>query len=280
MSPDPQTAQAQPDLASPLAVAAQRDRSMPDTVRRAIARQDVLLAFQPVMSVHSPEQPAFYEGLVRIMDETGRLIPAGDFIGTIEIDELGRRIDCLALEMGLISLGRDPKLRIAINMSARSIGYPAWLRMLEDGLRADPTAGERLILEITESSAMAMPDVVSAFMADVRGRGVCFALDDFGAAQTSLRHLRDFFFDILKIDGQFIGGIAASRDNQVLVQALVSVARHFEMFTVAEAVETAADAAFLAGIGIDGIQGYYFGAASILPPWERAARDRHAARAG
>ena len=66
-------------------------------------------------------------------------------------------------------------------MSARSIGYPQWLATLERGLRADPTIAERLILEITEGSAMLMPDLVTVFMADMQLRGICFALDDFGA---------------------------------------------------------------------------------------------------
>lgn len=281
MPRDRSKAPAHPDQVSPLAAAtAARDRDVLAMVRSAIARQDVLLAFQPVVSTHNTDRPAYYEGLIRILDESGRIIPARDFIATVETNELGRRIDCLSLEMGLISLGRDPSLRLAVNMSARSIGYPAWMRMLQDGLRADLTAGERLILEITESSAMMMPDIVSAFMAEMQGQGVCFALDDFGAGQTSFRYLRDFFFDFLKIDGQFITGIADDPDNQVLTRALVSIARHFEMFTVAEAVESARDAAFLAEVGVDGMQGYYFGAASILPPWEQNARGRRDARAG
>jgi EAL domain-containing protein (putative c-di-GMP-specific phosphodiesterase class I) len=72
---------------------------------------------------------------------------------------------------------------------------------------------------------------------------------------------------MIKIDGQFIREIAQERDNQVLARALQAIAHHFDMFTVAESVETAEDAAFLIDMGIDCLQGYYFGAPTIVPPW-------------
>ncbi|MEZ5685514.1 MAG: EAL domain-containing protein [Paracoccaceae bacterium] len=185
----------------------------------------------------------------------------------IETTELGRKIDCLALELGLRALSEQPTLRLAINMSARSVGYPSWLKALNRGLAIDETIADRLILEITESSAMQMPELVTVFMEDLRQRGVSFALDDFGAGYTSFRYLREFYFDILKIDGEFIRGIAQNPDNQVLTEALVGVARHFDMFTVAESVESAEDAAYLGRLGVDCMQGYYFGAPTLRPPW-------------
>ncbi|WP_376876873.1 EAL domain-containing protein [Albirhodobacter sp. R86504] len=254
---------------SPLDYAvAQRDRDILTMVRDAIDRRDVVLAFQPVVQTAQPNHPAFYEGLIRVLDETGRIIPAKDFIETIEDTELGRKIDCLALELGLKALSQEPSLRLSVNMSARSIGYPAWMKTLNKGLAIDETVAERLILEITESSAMAVPDLVSVFMEDLQQRGVAFALDDFGAGYTSFRYLREFYFDIIKIDGQFIRGIATTPDNQVLTSALLSIAQHFDMFTVAESVESVEDAQYLASIGIDCLQGYYFGAPTIQPPWE------------
>lgn len=254
---------------SPLSFAvAERDRNTMQMVRQAIASQEVMLAYQPVMQTARPDRPAFYEGLIRVLDQTGRVIPARDFIDVVETTETGRQIDCLALEMGLKALARHGHLRIAINMSARSIGYPRWMDTLNRGLRASPTVAERLILEITESSAIVMPDIVQVFMADLQHRGIAFALDDFGAGYTSFRYLKDFYFDILKIDGQFIRDIDTDTDNQVLTQALISIGRQFEMFTVAEFVETAREAAFLTEIGIDCMQGYYFGAPTVRPVWE------------
>jgi EAL domain-containing protein (putative c-di-GMP-specific phosphodiesterase class I) len=263
------------------AAVAQRDRDVMSMVQRAVARREVMLAFQPVMGTVRSGRPAFYEGLIRVLDETGRIIPAREFIEVVETSELGRRIDCLALEMGLESLAECASLRLSVNMSARSIGYPKWLATLRHGLRSDSTIAERLILEITESSAMIMPDVVTAFMRERQREGISFALDDFGAGQTSFRYLRDFYFDFLKIDGQFVRGIHANADNQCLVGALTAIGKHFDMITVAESVETVQDAAFLAELGVDCMQGYYFGAPTVVPPWRdpQDQRDHQRRRA-
>ncbi|ARC89272.1 EAL domain-containing protein [Rhodovulum sp. MB263] len=260
----------------PAAAQSDRDRNVLEMVRDALERRDVVLAFQPVVQNMENGKIAFYEGLIRILDRSGRTIPAAEFIETVEATELGRRIDCLALEMGLAALRDCPDLRLAINMSARSIGYPPWTRTLSRGIEADPTLAERLILEITESSAMATPDLVILFMRELQAKGIAFALDDFGTGYTAIRYLRDFYFDILKIDGQFICGIADDPDNQVLTSALIAIARHFDMFTVAENVETARDAAWLAAAGIDCMQGYAFGAPTLIPPWRAQAERRTA----
>jgi len=269
----PQPAQA----GSPLSMAvAERDQFTFDMVRAAIASQNVLLAFQPVVQAAHPEKVAFYEGLIRVLDQTNRVIPAREFIGVVETHEIGRQIDCLALQMGLKTLAANPGLRISINMSARSIGYRRWMEILNQGLSLGPTVAERLILEITESSAMVMPDIVQSFMSELQHRGITFALDDFGAGYTSFSYLRDFFFDILKIDGQFIRGIHSNPDNQILAQALISIGQHFEMFTVAEFVENVEDAEFLSRIGIDCMQGYLFGVPTTRPHWVQAEDRRRA----
>ncbi|MBS8227847.1 EAL domain-containing protein [Vannielia litorea] len=254
---------------SPLGAAVrQRDADILKMVRAALERRDVMLAYQPIVRASDPGKTAFYEGLIRVLDDTGRVIPAREFIGACETNEIGRIIDCLALEMGLTALHQAPALRLAINMSARSIGYPRWMQTLERGLSMDPTLAERLIIEITEASAMVMPDITSVFMLDLQTRGVAFALDDFGAGYTAFRYFKDFFFDVLKIDGQFIRGIAHDPDNRMLVEAMVSIARHFDMFTVAEYVETAEDAAALTALGVDCLQGYHFGAPTTSPGWK------------
>lgn len=259
----------EPELASPLGVAAeQASRDALEMVGQALRRKDVMLAFQPVVSARRMDQPAFYEGLIRILDGSGKIIPARDFIGAVEMTELGRMIDCLSLEMGLTALAQCPTLRLSINMSARSIAYPDWMRTLRQGLKACRTAGERLILEITEDSAIVMPDVVQIFMQDLRRHGVSFALDDFGAGMTSLRHLKQFLFDIVKIDGQFIRGIADSPDNQCMTKAILEFARHLDMFAVAESVESERDAKALTLLGIDCMQGYFCGAPTVTPPWK------------
>lgn len=247
----------------------QRDRSILNMVEQAVAHKQMVLAYQAVVPSTDQSTPAFYEGLIRVLDDTGRIIPARDFMSAVETTETGRIIDCIALEKGLKMLSRQPDLRLSLNMSARSIGYPRWVRTLHRRLDSDPTLGERLILEITESSAMLVPELVIGFMQELQAKGVSFALDDFGSGFTSFRYLRDFFFDIVKIDGQFVRSIAGNPDNQVLTAALVSIANQFDMLTVAESVETAEDAGYLTALGVNCLQGYFFGAPTIRNPWEQ-----------
>lgn len=259
------------DAESPLSAAvAERDASILTMVRNALRRKDVLLAYQPIMQGADQSRVAFYEGLIRVLDETGRIIPAKEFIETIETREEGRMIDCLAVEFGLASLAESPSLRLSINMSARSIGNPQWEMALERGLLRDPTIGERLIIEITESSAMLVPDLVIDFMSRMQRRGIAFALDDFGAGYTAFRHFKDFYFDVVKIDATFVRNVDTDSDNQVLMQALISIAQQFDMFTVAEGVERPEEAEYLAKIGIDCLQGYLFGVPTPAKPWEAA----------
>ena len=84
---------------------ADRDKSTLEMVKQAVAHKEVLLAFQPVVQTREPTTPAFYEGLIRVLDETGRIIPAREFMPVIEDNELGREIDALTLRMGLTALG-------------------------------------------------------------------------------------------------------------------------------------------------------------------------------
>lgn len=254
--------------ASPLDMAIKdQDRKTLDMVRDSLRRGDAILAFQPVVLASDQSRVAFYEGLIRVRDETGRIIPAKEFIHVAESDEIGRMIDSLSVKLGLAALSAAPGIRLSLNMSARSIGYAAWNNALQEGIDSDPTVAERLILEISEESINVMPDVVAAFMDDMQIKGVSFAIDDFGAGYTALTNLRDYFFDAVKIDGSFIDGIATNIDNQALVRALIAVALNFEMFTVAEKVSNESDAAFLADIGIDCLQGYHFGVPTIREPW-------------
>jgi EAL domain-containing protein (putative c-di-GMP-specific phosphodiesterase class I) len=240
-------------------VIASRDREIGTLVADALARDRAQLAFQPVMTAAMPPRAAFHEGFIRLRDSQGRILPARSFISQVEDNALGRDIDCASLRLGLDMLARHSRLRLAINMSARSIGDGKWRQTLEDGLLATPDIGPRLILEITEASAMLLPEVVVRFMAELQPRGVCFSLDDFGAGLIAFRHLKDFLFDMVKIDSLFVRGIDTSPDNQALAAALVSVAHQFEMLTVAEGVETEGEARYLRKLGVDCLQGYLFG---------------------
>lgn len=242
-------------------------------VQKAIREKRVTLAYQPIVYAQETGQTAFYEGLLRVMDDNGAVIPAGEFMGAVENLETGRILDCVALEMGLMSLYQNPDVRISINMSARSIAYPRWMHLLNEGLAREPSIAQRLILEITEASAMTIPEVVNVFMNDLHRRGISFALDDFGSGFTAFRYFREFEFDIVKIDGQFIRNIHKDPDNQVITAALLDIAKQFDMYTVAEMVETPDELHHLVNIGVDCIQGFHTGRPSINPPWIKESQS-------
>ena len=247
-------------LLDPLQYAmASRDADVMDLVRDALGAGRAQLAFQPIMTSEASPQIAFYEGLVRLSDDAGRIIPAAHFMPLIEETVMGRQIDCVTLDLALKMLVARPNLRLSVNLSARSIGDGEWRRILDNGLLNRAKPGDRLIFEISETSAMMLHENVIRFMTEMQPKGVAFALDGFGAGYTAFRHLKDFFFDLVKIDKSFIRGIDQNADNQVLAEALVTVARQFEMFAVADGVETAQEAAFLKGLGVDCLQGYYYG---------------------
>jgi len=257
-----------PGADSPLnAAVAQRDKDVLQMVEEAVAHNQTLMAYQPIMTAGDQSQTAFYEGLIRILDPTGRVIPARDFITVVEDTELGRKIDTLALRMGTAALSAHPRLRLSINMSARSIGFKPWRTLLNRAIKRDPTLAERLIFEISEASTMLLPELVADFMGEYQKWGVCFAMDRFGSGHMAIRYFRDFFFDVLKIDGQFIRGISTNADNQVITSALLAMAREFDLITVAENVETDADARLVTRLGVDCLQGYYFSAPTTQPGW-------------
>lgn len=253
---------------SPLdAAVSGRDGQTLNLVRQAVQSGQTMLAFQPVMQARPPQQTAFYEGLIRILDPSGRVIPARNFISEIEATELGREVDCVALETGLRALAANPSIRLSLNMSIRSVGYKRWMRILDRHLKRDATVGERLVLEISEQSAMMMPDLTIDFMDNLQDRSIGFALDDFGSGAIRLQYLSDFSFDAVKINGKFMRGIQGHPDNQSIVRSLIAVARQFDLLVIAGSVERVEDAEFLVAAGVDCLQGHLFGSPTVRPPW-------------
>lgn len=238
---------------------ASRDADVMTLVGDALTAGRAKLAFHPIVTADDEPRVAFYEGLVRLMDDAGRIIPAAHFMPLVEETGMGRQIDCITLDLALQMLRHNPGLRLSVNLSARSIGDGEWRRILDRGLLDRANLGDRLIFEISETSAMMLHENVIRFMAEMQPKGVAFALDGFGAGLTAFRHLKDFFFDLVKIDKSFIKNIENDPDNQVLAEALITVAHQFEMFAIADGVESAAEATFLKQIGVDCLQGYHYG---------------------
>jgi len=247
--------------------------------RRRIAREAMAaleagrigLAFQPIVASGS-RRAAFHECLARMIGPDGRAIPAGAFVPVIERLGQVRLLDRQVLGAVFDALEDAPRARLSMNVSPQTLRDGAWLALFRRRATDAPRAAERLIVEITESSATGDPAAAQAFLEAVRGFGAAVALDDFGAGYTALRQLRDFRFDFLKIDGSFVTGVAGNPDNRLFVKVMVEIARHFDMATVAEFVETEAEAAELAALSVTYQQGYLHGAPSMELPEISAAR--------
>ncbi len=228
-------------------------------VARAVEEDRIALNFQPVVRARETRFSMFYEGLIRIFDQEGNLRIAGDFIDVIEGTEVGNFVDQCALELALHRLQADPAIRLSVNMSPRTMWDEDWMYLLDSAGRRDPHVTERLIVEFTESSVLGSKDQALDFMKYCRRYGVCFACDDFGAGHTALGHLRDFNFDMLKIDGSICQDLGENEDNQIIFKSILAIAKHFDMTTVAEYIDNEAAATKCKEFGVDGLQGFLYG---------------------
>jgi EAL domain-containing protein (putative c-di-GMP-specific phosphodiesterase class I) len=264
-----------PALASPLAAAiSAQDRETLAMVASALKDRRMRLAFQPVVYAADPSVIGFFEGFIRLLNLRDQVIPARDFMGAVEQQQLGREIDCAALQLGLMAMQRNPQIRVSINMSARSVGYRPWTDILRRALQDSPRLGANLILEISEASALQVPDVLKPFMADMREHGIVFALDDFGAGMTSLRVLQDLGFEIAKIDGSLVKHVDRLSEGQAVVRAALAMAEELGMYVVAEAVETEGEATWLREAGVGCLQGYLFGPPTVTPDFRAFRHGR------
>ena len=264
-----------PATASPLDVAiSAQERETLTMVASALEERRMRLAFQPVVYAADPKLIGFFEGFIRLLNLRDQVIPARDFMPVVEMRQLGREIDCAALQLGLMAMQRNPHIRVSINMSARSVGYRPWLDILYRALNETPRLGSNLILEINEASALQVPDVLKPFMAEMRERGIVFALDDFGAGMTSLRLLEEMDFEIAKIDGSLVKNVDRTGEGKSAVRAAIALAQELGMYVVAEAVETEAEATWLRDAGVGCLQGYLFGPPTVTPDFRAFRHGR------
>jgi EAL domain-containing protein (putative c-di-GMP-specific phosphodiesterase class I) len=253
------------DDMNPLSPAAMRAGAQ--AVMRALEDNRIAIAFQPVVSAQNPSTVAFRECLARVRGDDGRWIAAGFFLPKIERLDLIRNLDRRVLRLALEALEAHPTERLSVNVSVRTMRDRMWLRDLQAAAGRNPGLVERLIVELTESTAVVDAPRTKQFLDEIRDLGVAIALDDFGAGYSSFRHVRDFRPDWVKIDGSFVKGVATDPDNKLFIDTLVGIARNFDMATVAEFVESEEDAAALRALGVDCLQGYYYGRPEVEPAW-------------
>lgn len=242
------------------------DLVIAEQVKQALRDDRLVLAYQPVLPAHGGP-PEFYEGLVRMLDERGDLVPAGKFVPIVEQMGLMRVVDRRVLDLGIAALKENPDIKISINVSGMTAVDPVWLHRLHEHLEAQPDLAPRLILEITETVALDDITDSSRFVRALNEFGCRVALDDFGAGYTSFRHLRALNVDLVKIDGSFVRDLVSNQDNQLFVRTLINLAKGIGLKTVAEWVETEEEAVMLRREGIDFLQGWHCGKPTIDPPW-------------
>jgi diguanylate cyclase (GGDEF)-like protein len=236
---------------------------------RCLKEKRIGLAFQPVIDAAN-RKPVFHEALLRISDHADEVLPADRLVAIAEKLGLVRLIDQAMMELALTALNANPDARISINVSGTSATDPRWHPQLTALLAESGQAAERLTIEITETVALGDLEHTTRFVRRLKELGVTVAIDDFGAGYTSFRNLRAMPIDMLKIDGAFCRDLAANSGNRYFVRNLIDLAGAFGLKTVAEWVETEADAELLSAWGINMMQGKLFGAAETLPPWPEA----------
>jgi EAL domain-containing protein (putative c-di-GMP-specific phosphodiesterase class I) len=199
--------------------------------------------------------------------EDGRALLAPDIVPVAERLGLIRLVDHRVLELVVAELAASPNVRLSLNISPDTTMDPDWWAGIESLMQAHPGAGERLIVEITETVAIQDVDDVRGFVTRLKNFGSQIAIDDFGAGYTSFRNLRKLGVDIVKIDGAFVQNIARSADDRAFVHTLIDLANRLHIKTVAEWVQDEEAAVMLREWGCDYIQGRLIGLASPERPW-------------
>ncbi len=255
---------------SPERMAARRENAARSAeLVTALNDRRIKLAFEPIIDVKT-RRPAYHEALARLVRLDGTIVPAREFVPLSERLGLIRLLDYRSLELALGVLVSTPEAKLSINVSVATTGDSDWLARLAATLTANRSVGERLTIEITESSVIENIAETEHFIGFVHDLGCRVAIDDFGAGHTSFRNLQTLEIDTIKIDGAFAEDLPNNRENQVFVRALVDLASNLGAETVAEWVGDEATAEILAGYGVTYIQGTLAGTAVMQWPAEAA----------
>ncbi|MFQ5625486.1 MAG: EAL domain-containing protein, partial [Methyloligellaceae bacterium] len=247
----------------------QKNIAMADRIINALNERRMILALQPIVSAVE-RKPAYYEVLLRMREPDGTIVTAGEFIPVAERLGLIRLIDHRVLELCIKLLKAAPNLHLAINVSGETASDAAWLNTLQGLANGERSLTQRMMIEITETAAITDIEESISFVKSLKELGCRVAIDDFGAGYSSFQKLRQLDFDLLKIDGSFVRDLPNSREDQILVRALVDLARNFAMDTVAEWVTDEATAKLVEQAGVSYMQGFYLGEPRLVD-FERSA---------
>ena len=249
----------------------------------ALADGQLFVVYQPVVGLREPPASAASAGvecLVRWRHPVRGVVPPLEFIPVAEecglIGAVGDFVlssACRQFMQWQAELGPSAPRLLAVNLSRAQLTQTGFVARVEDLLRSNGMPAHCLQLEITESLA-AQDEAVQACLHELKALGLTLALDDFGTGYSSLSNLHQFPVDTVKIDRSFVSQVDVSHHHRVLVQATVMVANSLGMSTVAEGIETPAQATAVRELGCDKGQGYLFSRplpAGELGPWLLAA---------
>jgi EAL domain-containing protein (putative c-di-GMP-specific phosphodiesterase class I) len=214
---------------------------------------------QPIVAAND-EAVVRWECLARMIRQDGTIASPYEFIPAAERAGLIGALDIAALGLALDALCERPAEALAVNVSAATLADQGAREDYVGRLRSAKRGAGGLTVEITETIAIHDLDVAARFAEQVRTPGVRLALDDFGEGYTSFQSLMKLPLDEVKIDGLYVQDIDVRADSQAFVRAIEGLSRDLGLETVAERVETGAEARALRNIGVKGLQGFYFGA--------------------
>ena len=242
-------------------------------LRRALAREELVLHYQPIVSLRDG-RVSHHEALVRLTDGPhGRLLAPASFLPAAERYGLIGDIDRMVLAKVAAVLadrggsrGARGGARIAVNLSALSVSDARMLPHIERLLARHRVSPARLVIELTETASISDMEQAQAFCAGAQALGCAVALDDFGTGFGALHYLKHLRFSYLKIDGGFISSLTRSRHDQLVVRALVGLARGMGFSTIAEFVRDRPTLELLRELGVDYAQGFHLGRPRPVAP--------------
>lgn len=231
-------------------------------VAAAIEAGHMELHLQPIVAARSRDVSRA-EALIRWRDPVRGLVEPDAFMPPAEADDaVIDRLTMWVAESGASQYRRLAQLgapvQICINISGRNLralDFPDRMAALRERMALPADA---IGLEITESLAMHDLDATTAVLTRLRLKGFPVAIDDFGTGHSSLTALRRMPFSAIKIDKSFVRDVLASSDSLTIVRSVIQLAHDMGLSSVAEGVESAEVARLLTGLGIDGLQGFYF----------------------
>jgi EAL domain-containing protein (putative c-di-GMP-specific phosphodiesterase class I) len=234
-------------------------------LRHAIDGGQIRTYFQPIVDGATSAVLGF-EALARWQHPARGLLGPDAFIAVAEesglIVPLGAEILAQACAQAVCwradRTGPAP-LRVAVNVASAQLAHRSFVPTITAVLAETGLEPHALSLEITETTIMADTEAAAETLRAIRALGVHLAIDDFGTGYSSLTYLRRFPVETLKIDRSFVAGLGHDRDDEAIVEMILSLARALRLQVVAEGVETTDQIDTLRLLGCDLLQGYYFG---------------------